>query len=209
MSTEPKHVTHVTHGSWFLAQLANGSFDSGIWVNSAFNNCAFLTSNFDRRIFTPFYPLTFRALQLCEFPLETKVQFTGCWIQPRCRQQEQTNFQRRVQKRDSLTWVAPGCQLFVHMFCGEEGNKLNFDRWCSKVTDFDSWLTSLSLFFAAYQMDLVNKVYGGWRYLMDDLSDPRTNDWPLMSSPFPTIAISLTYAYCVKVSWQHCCGADS
>lgn len=49
-------------------------------------------------------------------------------------------------------------------------------------------------------MDLINNVYGGWRYLMDELSDPRTNDWPLMSSPFPTIAISLTYAYFVKVS---------
>lgn len=50
------------------------------------------------------------------------------------------------------------------------------------------------------QMDLINGVYGGWRYLMDELSDPRTNEWPLMSSPFPTIAISLTYAYIVKVS---------
>ncbi|XP_029730210.2 elongation of very long chain fatty acids protein 7 [Aedes albopictus] len=48
-------------------------------------------------------------------------------------------------------------------------------------------------------MDLMNSVYGGWRYLMDELSDPRTNDWPFMSSPFPTIAISLTYAYIVKV----------
>lgn len=48
-------------------------------------------------------------------------------------------------------------------------------------------------------MDLIDKVYGGWRYLMDDLSDPRTKDWPLMSSPFPTIAISLSYAYFVKV----------
>lgn len=42
--------------------------------------------------------------------------------------------------------------------------------------------------------------YEGWRDLMDNKSDPRVNDWPLMSSPFPTIAISLTYAYCVKVS---------
>lgn len=41
--------------------------------------------------------------------------------------------------------------------------------------------------------------YEGWRDLMDNKSDPRTNDWLLMSSPFPTIAISLTYAYCVKV----------
>ncbi|XP_053682256.1 elongation of very long chain fatty acids protein 7 isoform X2 [Sabethes cyaneus] len=48
-------------------------------------------------------------------------------------------------------------------------------------------------------MELILKVYGGWRYLMDDLSDPRTKEWPLMSSPFPTIAISLSYAYFVKV----------
>jgi len=42
--------------------------------------------------------------------------------------------------------------------------------------------------------------YDGWRDLMDNKSDPRTRDYPLMSSPFPTIAISLTYAYIVKVS---------
>lgn len=42
-------------------------------------------------------------------------------------------------------------------------------------------------------------IYEGWRDLMDNKSDPRTRDWLLMSSPFPTIAISLTYAYCVKV----------
>lgn len=29
--------------------------------------------------------------------------------------------------------------------------------------------------------------------------DPRVNDWFLMSSPFPTLFICLTYAYCVKV----------
>lgn len=44
-------------------------------------------------------------------------------------------------------------------------------------------------------------IYEGWRDLMDNKSDPRTRDWFLMSSPFPTIAISLTYAYFVKV----CC----
>lgn len=30
--------------------------------------------------------------------------------------------------------------------------------------------------------------------------DPRTRDWPMMSSPFPTLAICLSYAYIVKVS---------
>lgn len=34
---------------------------------------------------------------------------------------------------------------------------------------------------------------------MDNKSDPRTTNWPLMSSPFPTIAISLAYAFFVKV----------
>uniref|UniRef100_A0A182Y7B6 Elongation of very long chain fatty acids protein n=1 Tax=Anopheles stephensi TaxID=30069 RepID=A0A182Y7B6_ANOST len=48
-------------------------------------------------------------------------------------------------------------------------------------------------------MELITNVHQGWRYLMDELSDPRTRDWPLMSSPFPTIGISLCYAYFVKV----------
>lgn len=30
--------------------------------------------------------------------------------------------------------------------------------------------------------------------------DPRTRDWPMMSSPFPTLAICLGYVYIVKVS---------
>jgi anthranilate/para-aminobenzoate synthase component II len=30
-------------------------------------------------------------------------------------------------------------------------------------------------------------------------ADPRVNDWMLMSGPFPTLAICLSYAYCVKV----------
>ncbi|XP_014092354.1 very long chain fatty acid elongase 7 [Bactrocera oleae] len=45
----------------------------------------------------------------------------------------------------------------------------------------------------------INTIYAGWRDLMDNKSDPRTRDWPLMNSPFPTIAISLSYAYFVKV----------
>ncbi|XP_055848566.1 elongation of very long chain fatty acids protein 7 isoform X2 [Episyrphus balteatus] len=48
-------------------------------------------------------------------------------------------------------------------------------------------------------MAFITSIYDGWRDLMDNKSDPRTRDWPLMSSPFPTIAISLTYAYFVKV----------
>uniref|UniRef100_A0A1I8MXD3 Uncharacterized protein n=1 Tax=Musca domestica TaxID=7370 RepID=A0A1I8MXD3_MUSDO len=48
--------------------------------------------------------------------------------------------------------------------------------------------------------NLLTSIYDGWRDLMDNKSDPRTRDWFLMSSPFPTIAISITYAYIVKVS---------
>lgn len=48
--------------------------------------------------------------------------------------------------------------------------------------------------------DYANSIYNGWRDLMDNKSDPRTRDYPLMSSPFPTMLISLSYAYFVKVS---------
>ncbi|XP_055383737.1 elongation of very long chain fatty acids protein 7 [Condylostylus longicornis] len=48
-------------------------------------------------------------------------------------------------------------------------------------------------------IDSISSIYAGWRDLMDNKSDPRTRDWPLMSSPFPTVALSLTYAYFVKV----------
>ncbi|XP_001359593.2 elongation of very long chain fatty acids protein AAEL008004 isoform X3 [Drosophila pseudoobscura] len=36
------------------------------------------------------------------------------------------------------------------------------------------------------------------RYL-DSHGDSRTKDWPMMSSPFPTLAVCLTYVYLVKV----------
>ncbi|TDG51454.1 hypothetical protein AWZ03_002249 [Drosophila navojoa] len=49
------------------------------------------------------------------------------------------------------------------------------------------------------QSEYIRQFYDGWRDLMDNKSDPRTRDYPLMSSPFPTIAISLAYAYFVKV----------
>jgi len=45
---------------------------------------------------------------------------------------------------------------------------------------------------------IVRSVIDGYHDLMDNKSDPRVNDWPLMSSPFPTLAICLTYAYVVK-----------
>ncbi|KAG7197597.1 hypothetical protein KM043_016913 [Ampulex compressa] len=34
---------------------------------------------------------------------------------------------------------------------------------------------------------------------MENRSDPRVNNWPMMNSPFPTLAICLFYAYFVKV----------
>lgn len=49
-------------------------------------------------------------------------------------------------------------------------------------------------------MEALRNVYYFWDDLMNNKSDPRTRDWPLMSSPFPTIAICLAYAYFVKVS---------
>ncbi|XP_044742303.1 elongation of very long chain fatty acids protein AAEL008004-like isoform X2 [Chrysoperla carnea] len=45
---------------------------------------------------------------------------------------------------------------------------------------------------------IVRMVIDGYNDLMDNKSDPRVNNWPLMSSPFPTLCICLTYAFCVK-----------
>ncbi|XP_020296945.1 elongation of very long chain fatty acids protein AAEL008004-like [Pseudomyrmex gracilis] len=47
--------------------------------------------------------------------------------------------------------------------------------------------------------ELIGKIYDAYRDLMDNKSDPRVNDWLLMSSPFPTLAICLFYAYFSKV----------
>lgn len=48
-------------------------------------------------------------------------------------------------------------------------------------------------------MDYIKNFYAGYRDLMDNKSDPRTSEWFLMSSPWPTAAICITYAICVKV----------
>jgi len=42
-------------------------------------------------------------------------------------------------------------------------------------------------------------IYDGYQDLMINKSDPRVNDWPMMSGPFSTLAICLFYAYFVKV----------
>jgi hypothetical protein len=51
-------------------------------------------------------------------------------------------------------------------------------------------------------MDLLYRLNAGWRDFMDNKSDQRTSQWPLMSSPLPTIGICLAYVYIVKVNLQ-------
>ncbi|XP_031826836.1 very long chain fatty acid elongase AAEL008004 [Nomia melanderi] len=46
---------------------------------------------------------------------------------------------------------------------------------------------------------LLRELYDNYRDLMDNQSDQRVKDWPLLSSPFPTLAIVLSYVYFVKV----------
>lgn len=56
------------------------------------------------------------------------------------------------------------------------------------------------LFALQMIMDLISNVRAGWVDLMENKSDPRTSNWPLMSSPFPTLFMCLTYVYIVKVN---------
>ncbi|XP_060650409.1 elongation of very long chain fatty acids protein AAEL008004 isoform X2 [Drosophila nasuta] len=48
-------------------------------------------------------------------------------------------------------------------------------------------------------MALIMKYIESINRYMDSHSDSRTKDWPMMSSPFPTLAVCLTYVYLVKV----------
>uniref|UniRef100_A0A8D8A2Q0 Elongation of very long chain fatty acids protein n=1 Tax=Culex pipiens TaxID=7175 RepID=A0A8D8A2Q0_CULPI len=48
-------------------------------------------------------------------------------------------------------------------------------------------------------MALIMKYIDSIHHYMDKYSDPRTRDWPLMSSPLPTLALCLGYVYLVKV----------
>ncbi|CAH3817629.1 unnamed protein product [Pieris brassicae] len=48
-------------------------------------------------------------------------------------------------------------------------------------------------------MDIINRIVDGYHDLMDNKSDQRVKDWFLMSSPFPTLCICLTYVFVVKV----------
>jgi len=48
-------------------------------------------------------------------------------------------------------------------------------------------------------MALIMRYIDSMQRYMDSVGDPRTRDWPMMSSPFPTLAVCLSYAYFVKV----------
>uniref|UniRef100_A0A1B0DF37 Elongation of very long chain fatty acids protein n=1 Tax=Phlebotomus papatasi TaxID=29031 RepID=A0A1B0DF37_PHLPP len=48
-------------------------------------------------------------------------------------------------------------------------------------------------------MALIMKYIDSMHRYMDSYGDPRTKDWPMMSSPFPTLAVCLCYVYIVKV----------
>ncbi|XP_066996656.1 very long chain fatty acid elongase AAEL008004 isoform X1 [Anabrus simplex] len=48
-------------------------------------------------------------------------------------------------------------------------------------------------------MALFITLYDNFHDIMEKNGDPRTSNWPLMSSPFPTLLICLLYVYLVKV----------
>lgn len=48
-------------------------------------------------------------------------------------------------------------------------------------------------------MALILKYIDGIQEMFDKNGDPRTRDWPMMSSPWPTLAVCLSYVYIVKV----------
>uniref|UniRef100_A0A8D8FQP8 Elongation of very long chain fatty acids protein n=2 Tax=Culex pipiens TaxID=7175 RepID=A0A8D8FQP8_CULPI len=45
---------------------------------------------------------------------------------------------------------------------------------------------------------IFSEMYDWYRDLMDNKSDPRVADWPMMSSPVPTLALCIFYAYFSK-----------
>ncbi|XP_059052363.1 elongation of very long chain fatty acids protein AAEL008004-like [Achroia grisella] len=44
----------------------------------------------------------------------------------------------------------------------------------------------------------MTSLYNWYRDLIDNRGDPRVKDWPMMSSPWPTLAACICYAYCCK-----------
>jgi elongation of very long chain fatty acids protein 7 len=51
-------------------------------------------------------------------------------------------------------------------------------------------------------METFKKVINFYHEVLEDYGDPRVKDWFGMSSPFPTIGLSLTYVLIVKVKVQ-------
>nr|CAD7455119.1 unnamed protein product [Timema tahoe] len=49
-------------------------------------------------------------------------------------------------------------------------------------------------------MALIVQLMDDFHDLINKNGDPRTSHWPLMSSPFPTLAICLSYVYLTKVA---------
>jgi len=47
---------------------------------------------------------------------------------------------------------------------------------------------------------MILKLVENYNYLMVDLRDKRTDNYPLMSSVWPTVVICLLYVYVVKVA---------
>ncbi|KAF6217382.1 hypothetical protein GE061_001737 [Apolygus lucorum] len=47
---------------------------------------------------------------------------------------------------------------------------------------------------------VIGAIVDGYHDILENYSDPRVKDWALMSSPLPTLAICLTYAFVVKIA---------
>jgi hypothetical protein len=50
--------------------------------------------------------------------------------------------------------------------------------------------------------NMVEKIIQSYHTFLEDYGDPRVKDWFGMSSPLPTIGLSLTYVFIVKVNIQ-------
>uniref|UniRef100_A0A1A9WPN5 Elongation of very long chain fatty acids protein n=1 Tax=Glossina brevipalpis TaxID=37001 RepID=A0A1A9WPN5_9MUSC len=82
-----------------------------------------------------------------------------------------------------------------------------FSAWLFYESSISGWLNGYSFrcepvdysYTPNALRDYISSIYDYWRDLMENKADPRTKDYPLMSSPFPTIAICLSYAYFVKL----------
>lgn len=48
-------------------------------------------------------------------------------------------------------------------------------------------------------MNFLNSFIAGYHDVMENKSDQRTKNYPMMGSPLPTIGICLAYVFCAKV----------